>query len=146
LQHLQRVTDVINEIENQREPLKEQAEAARLYKQALASLREVESGLLIKEAGDLHADISRLESSIIEKRTQADRMRADAEDSEKRSGDLGQQIADLESTIDNLRVALQSAITNLERAQSKRALAQQRLASLDEIEADSGREETGTKA
>lgn len=144
--HLQRVTDVIAEIENQREPLREQAEAARIYKQALASLREVESGLLLKEADDLEKEILRLETSIVDKRRQADSMRKDAEEAEVRSNELGQRIADLEGHIDNLRGVLQTAITSLERAQSKRALAEQRLVSLDELEAHSGKEAEAAKA
>ena len=53
--------------QRQREPLREQAEAARLYRQHLASLREVESGLLLQESASLAEDIERLEAEIIRK-------------------------------------------------------------------------------
>ncbi|MBA3726496.1 MAG: chromosome segregation protein SMC, partial [Armatimonadetes bacterium] len=145
LQHLQRVNDVVLEIENQREPLREQAEAAKLYKQALASLREVESGLLLKEAADLGTDISRLEASILVKRTNADRKRKSVRETDEESLQIALKISEVELLLDSLRAAVQSISTTLERALSKKALAEQRLKSLDELNADSGREAEAAK-
>jgi chromosome segregation protein len=140
LTHLQRVDDVLGEIENQREPLREQAEAAIIFKQAMASLREVESGLLLREAADLAAEVARLEASIVEKRRSGSALQEGATKAEAHAADISHKIAALEAEIETARAELQRLSTQLERAVSKKALAEQRVESVDEIEADKDRE------
>src|SRR5699024_6676236 len=52
--NLDRVEDIMHEIDQQLEPLKEQAEKAQLYQEKKASLQEVEVALLITEIEQLH--------------------------------------------------------------------------------------------
>ena len=56
--HLERVNDILHEIETQREPLRKEAEDALKYKTALGALRQVESGLLIKEVAGAVRDVA----------------------------------------------------------------------------------------
>jgi chromosome segregation protein len=144
--HLTRVNDVLSEIERQREPLREQAEAARLYRQHLASLREVESGLLLVESADLATEISRLESEIIRKRTDSENLRKEAAGAESRSDSIEGQITELETVLEDLRAKQQAASTAAERAASRVALAENRLRSLDQMELFGDREEADARA
>ena len=136
LTHLGRVGIVISEIETQREPLREEAEAARQFKEKNASLREMESGLLVVDAAKLKGEIAGLETKIDERRSQATGMRKEADEAERRSQDLGKSLSVLEGRLEDLRTGLQDALTTLERAEARRALSEQRLGSLRELEAN----------
>jgi chromosome segregation protein len=144
--HLTRVNDVLSEIERQREPLREQAEAARLYRQHLASLREVESGLLLVEAAGLAEEIARLEGEIVRKRTDSESLRKESADAESRSDGIEAEIARLETELEALRTEQQAASTAAERAASRVALAENRLRSLDQMELFGDREEADARA
>lgn len=139
VRHLERVNDVIAEIERQREPLREQAEKARRYKELLGSLREVESAVLIKEASDLAQRIRELEENMRSRRAQAEQMRQEAKQADAASDDLSKQADELEVRLESLRASVQEALSASERAQSRKALLEQRLASLSEIEQDADR-------
>jgi len=144
--HLTRVNDVLAEIERQREPLREQAEAAKLYRQHLASLREVESGLLLQESAALAEDIDRLEAEIVRKRTDSDQLRKETADAEHKSDSIEEQINQLELVLDDLRAKQQAASTAAERAASRVALAENRIRSLDQMELFGDREEADARA
>lgn len=139
VRHLERVNDVIAEIERQREPLREQAEKARRYKELLGSLREVESAVLIKEASDLAQRIRELEENMRARRAQAEEMRREAKDADEAAETLTKQAAELDVKLESLRSETQKAISVSEKAQSRKALLEQRLASLFEIEQDADR-------
>ncbi len=139
VRHLERVNDVIAEIERQREPLREQAEKARRYKELLGSLREVESAVLIKEASDLAQRIRDLEENMRSRRAQAEQMRQEAQQADAASEDLSKQADELEVRLESLRARVQDALSASERAQSRKALLEQRLSSLSEIEQDADR-------
>src|SRR2546423_3537833 len=85
--HLERVTDILKEIEGQREPLRQEAEVAIRYKSLLASLREVESGLLMVEVAKAVRDVQGLEGRISEslKLAKAEADNADAWEEEAQS-------------------------------------------------------------
>ncbi|MER3465704.1 MAG: hypothetical protein C4340_00295, partial [Armatimonadota bacterium] len=135
----ERVNDVIAEIERQREPLREQAEKARRYKELLGSLREVESAVLIKEASDLAQRIRELEESMRTRRAQAEEMRREAKEADAASEELSKRADDLDDKLESLRARVQESLSTSERAQSRKALLDQRLASLGEIEQDADR-------
>lgn len=133
--HLERVSDILNELESQREPLRLEAEAARRYKSLLESLRGVETGLLVRdvaralrEAAELEAQIRR---SIELSREEVER----AETLEAQVRATGETISALESEMDSLRGLQQGSLTALERAEANLRLAAQKLESLDELEA-----------
>ncbi len=141
IQHLQRVNDVIAELDIQREPLKEEAEAARIYKTKMASLREIESGLLILETAKLAEDINNLELSISERRLTAEKLREDADRLENKADEIYRNSEEIEGSNEKLYQELQILIAKKERAESRKALAMQRLASLDEWETNKESEE-----
>ncbi len=132
--HLTRVHDIIREIDLQREPLKEEAEVAIKYKAALASLREVESGLLVKEVADALADIAEQEQRIasVMATTAEDTKRAEALEEEARL--TARRAAEMEARIEQVREAQQAAQKALEQASATLQVAQHRLQGLDQIE------------
>lgn len=144
--HLTRVTDVLAEIERQREPLREQAEAARLYRQHLASLREVESGLLLQESASLLEEIARLEAEIVRKRGDSEGLRKESASAEEKSDGIEAVIARIEGELEELRAKQQAASTAAERAASRVALAENRLRSLDQLELFGDREQAEARA
>jgi len=138
--HLSRVNDILNEIESQREPLREEAEVARRYKAAVSSLREVESGLLIKEIASAVKDVEEQEKAIERalKLVAEEEERANSIDRQVKR--IGESISLLEQEMDTIRGLQQGALTALERAESAIRLCDQKLESLDNLEANLGEE------
>ncbi len=134
LEHLSRVADILSELDAQREPLKEEAEVALRYKNIMASLREVEIGLLVDEVAKAVREVADLEKRLEDsaKLMGAELVRADSVDAEARR--TGAKISDLEQEMDDIRERQQASLTALERAASQLKLLQQRLLNLDEQE------------
>ncbi len=136
VRHLERVTDVLNEIERQREPLRQQAEVAKRYKELVAMLREVESSVLIREADDLAKRIEELEQAMKLRRSQAEELHKTAETERAESNRLATELEAVEERLDEIRRRVQNAISEHERAVSAKAVLEQRLANLGRIEKD----------
>jgi len=130
--HLSRVADILRELEGQREPLREEAEIAQRYKSLVASLREIEIGLLVDEIARAIAEIkeqeARLEDSA--KVSHSERLRAESLD--RKVQDAGFAISELERELDTIRSLQQGSLTAIERSEANRRLLEQRLASLSE--------------
>lgn len=125
--NLTRVTDILAELEAQREPLRQQAEVAIRYHQLTTRLREIEVAALWAQV---------LESERAREQTQQEQQRlhrrllevnAQLAECEALSQKLGAQIADAEAELDTLRALQQASLTAYERAESRRALIEQRL-------------------
>ncbi len=132
--HLERVHDILNEIESQRKPLEVEAEAARRYKTASGALREVECGLLVKEVATAAAEIeeigARVDASMKLARDEAEQ----AEELEHEAKVCAEAAARLDAEIEAIRTRMQGATTNLEHARAAVQVAQARLESLGELE------------
>jgi chromosome segregation protein len=144
--HLTRVEDLLRELNSQREPLREEAEVAARYKQALGSLREVELGLLIDEIvralRDVEALSERIEASG--RLARAEIERAEALDDEVSKA--GRRISEIEGKLELLRNRLHAGLTAAERAEASVRLAEGRLASLDELEGSFGEDAAEAEA
>ncbi|MBI5708208.1 MAG: chromosome segregation protein SMC [Armatimonadetes bacterium] len=143
--HLDRVGDLIAEIEDQREPMREEAEVAARYRSIRDTLGEIESGLLVVEVARAIRDVRELEGKIAESQRMADKELALAEDLEKQARTAGSQIGDLERSLEGLRSRQHQVLTDFERAVSALKLGTQRLEALDELERNLG-EDAGTSA
>lgn len=144
--HLERVNDIITEIESQRDPLKEEAEVAIRYKSVLQSLREVESNLLVVEIARAHRESEALEAKIRDSQLLADKETRLAESIELSSGTIIGQLRALDTTIETLRTQLSQALMQGERAEGSLRLAEQKMRTLDDIEQNIDEERTGGKA
>jgi chromosome segregation protein len=143
--HLSRVDDILNEIEGQREPLREEAEVARRYKSALTSLREVESSMLMKEVYGAAQDVEQSQKRIDQAMEMARKEIALAEKLELEARLAGEKVSGLESKMDAIRGRQQGFLTALERADAEVRLARQRLESLDDLESTLGEEASSSK-
>ena len=135
-EHLDRVGDIINELESQRGPLRDEAERAQRYKQLQSSLQEVEVGLLVREAVSAIREIEELETKIASSARIVVEESAKAELLDARAKEIGIKVSEMEVEMDSIRVRQQGAITALERAEAALALVRQRLESLDDQKKD----------
>ncbi len=133
-EHLSRVTDILTELEAQREPLADEAEVAIRYKNIIGSLREVEIGLLVDEVAKAVREVGQLEKHLEESAKLMRDELARADNLEAESKRTGSKISELEQEMDDIRDRQQASLTSLERAGSNLKLLQQRLLNLDEQE------------
>lgn len=133
-EHLSRVTDILTELEAQREPLAEEAEVAIRYKNIIGSLREVEIGLLVDEVAKSVREIADLEKRLEDSAKLMREELARADSFEAESKRTGAKISELEQEMDDIRAKQQGTLTALERAVSNLKLLEQRLQNLDEQE------------
>ncbi|MBX3095640.1 MAG: chromosome segregation protein SMC [Fimbriimonadaceae bacterium] len=141
---LERVNDVLLELEVQREPLEEEARVAKAYKSLAARLQELEADLLIRDLGESEADLERHSAAIAAAKEASEKAEADALVAETRLVDLAVKIEDLESEIEQITAELAEAERNAERARADAQVALGKLEGLADIE--SNLEQEGTRA
>lgn len=144
--HLERTTDILRELDYQREPLREEAEIAKRYRSISASLKEVEVALLAVEIANAAAEIEK-QSKIADStaaKSAAEGLRIDRIDGE--ISRLTKAISDFDSDLERLRSESHAASNAVERAQTEIKVAEQRLESLDEFEASLGQETASSEA
>lgn len=144
-QHLERVEDIMREIETQREPLEQEAEIAKRYREVAAALREIESGLLIKEVAKAIGQLEDIEIRLKENAEIALKERARSEELDREGNRRAEDLSQLEQEMDSLRGKHQDALTAAERAQGALQLAEQKLRSLDEFETNLSEESEAAK-
>ncbi len=132
--HLERVTDLLFEIDSQREPLREEAEVAIRYKEILSSLRQVESDLLIVEVAKAVRDLQEAEARQRSAHEISTRESELAESAEEEARTIGTTIRDLDRKLEVDRHAHQVEALALERADAAVRLGEQKLAALEELE------------
>lgn len=133
-QSLDRVSDILNEIDVQREPLRVQAEVAIRYRAAITSLKELEVGLLATEFVDAHQQLLGLDQRMEGLATIAAKETEVAADLRQQSKILADKLHDNETRNDALRELQQSLLTAQARLEGQSKLIEQRLASLDELD------------
>lgn len=143
--HLERVGDILAELENQREPLREEAEIAARYKTALESLRSVESSLLIKEAVAAAREVEHLFDLVGKNAKLAKDELALADHLEGQAKERLSEAEALQLSIDRARADFQEAVASGERAEADIRLAEERLRGLDELESSLGRPDEEAK-
>lgn len=145
-QHLERVGDILTEIETQIGPLEGEAEVARKYKTIIGALQEVESNLLIVEVVRAAAEVAAANERAMGSQKLASGESNLAEKLEKDSRTKQERARTLSIEADRVREALAEAQSNIQKAETQQRLAVQRLESLDEIEGSLfGDSEAGAK-
>jgi chromosome segregation protein len=131
--HLTRVEDVLRELERQREPMRQAAERALVYRELHRQLAQLEREYLLYEyrlltqrARQAHAERDALHAQIVQTELAIAAQEAHAET-------YGREIAQLESVMDTLRTVLQSQLTAEERALGERNRLSERERALDEL-------------
>jgi chromosome segregation protein len=133
-EHLSRVGDILTELENQREPLRAEAEVATNYRNVLNALREVELGQLIFEVCKAIRDVEEAEQRIEQAQQLA---RAESERAERLEEDIAAatgKLAELDGRLEALRTEQQANTTAEERATANLRVLEERLSGLGEQE------------
>lgn len=138
--HLERVADIVAEIETQREPLKDEAEVARRYRSIMQSLREVESNLLVVEIAKASREVAELEAKVNDSQRLAEKENNLAESLDKQAANTALELRRLDVALDELRAKLNGALMKVERADGAKKLCNQKLANLDDLEKNLGDE------
>lgn len=133
-EHLDRVNDILKEIESQRRPLEKEAEAALRYKQIRSSLREMESGLLILEIAEAVAKLDELDEKLRNAVRVAEEETTKSERLEREASTLTEETAHIEERIEALRHAHYEAQTAFEHASAAVQVAISKLEGLDALE------------
>jgi len=133
--HLTRIDDIVGEIESQRAPLEREAEAARRFKGVQSALRDVECSLLSKEIREANEDLrgaaERADAAIASQARITDEIAA----LQAALVVAGSEVSALEQEQDVVRGLQQGSLTAIERARARIQVAEQKLVSLDHLEA-----------
>ncbi len=125
-QNLNRVNDIINEIDTQIEPMREQAEIAARYLELTSRLSEIEIGILVNDLQRYSAEIRR----VREEKVQNDKAVADSDALlaalEEEKAALAVDLANADTQVERYQAMHQEALTRLERTESQLALVKQR--------------------
>lgn len=127
--NLQRVRDILAELEQQREPLAVQAEAARRYNALTQRLHAIELQVLISEASRTQAELAALRQERKEASRTVARLDSELAIMERETETAGRELAQAEHEQDAAALSRQSALTALERLDSRLRLAEERAAS-----------------
>jgi chromosome segregation protein len=124
--NLNRIRDIVYELEQQRAPLEAQAEQARRYLTLTERLQQIEVDLLV-------ADVQKTDYELYASRQDREmdlesvqKLDGDLAVMERESGAVGERLAEAERELETARHAHQSALTGVERTESQLQLAQER--------------------
>jgi len=133
--HLARIKDILHEVEQQREPLREEAEKARRYKSAADALREVECGMLVVQVADLVREMEAAEASLQRLAHTLTQDNGTAVELEGRIATTEGKRRKLEEELAAIRAEQHRLSTEADRCEAQQKLNAQRLRGLDELEA-----------
>ncbi|WP_053219696.1 chromosome segregation protein SMC [Virgibacillus senegalensis] len=147
-ENLNRIEDIIYEIDGQLEPLKEQAAVAKDYLQKKDELKKVEISLLVAEIEEIHgkwknilADIETQKQKEIALQTSIQQKQADLEDGRS-------QIQAVDESIEELQESLLDLTKQIEHLQGKKELINERFKHFEDnkykLEEENGQLKTRT--
>ncbi len=124
--NLNRVRDILHELDAQREPMEKQAQTARRFILLQERLHEIEVGLLV-------AEVQKADYELYSGRTERDNdqtnlLKSDAELArlERASAEVGENLARTEGDMDAAQITRQNALTMVERTESQLVLMTER--------------------
>ncbi|MEQ6375296.1 chromosome segregation protein SMC [Bacillaceae bacterium S4-13-56] len=126
-ENLNRVEDIIYELEQQLEPLKEQAAIAKEYLDKKEVLKEKEVSLLVTEIEAFHLEWQAILSELKEKQDEAIKLQTEIQSGEAEMEAEQSQIQTLEESIEKLQESLLELTRDLEHIEGKKELYHQRL-------------------
>lgn len=128
--NLQRVRDILHEMDGRLEPLRVQAERAQRYTELRDRLRSIEMNLLIVDLRFADYELTAARHAREEEQAAVGKHAARIESAEAKARGIAQALADAETKLETCRLQHGAASTGAERAESQRALAAQRLEGL----------------
>jgi len=133
-QNLQRVNDIISEIQTEIEPMAEQAEVAKRYLELASRLREIEVGILANDLQRFTAEIQRVRAekeADLKAVSDANALLAALE--EEKSA-LAVDLANADAQVERYQAMHQDALTHAERTESQLALTEQKHQAAEQAE------------
>lgn len=127
--NLQRVRDILNELEVQREPMEKQALTARRYLGLQERLHEIEIGLLVSEVKKADYELTTARTERAEDQQSLLKYDGELAHLERLASEIGERLAQTEGEMDAVRLNQQNALQTVERTESQLALVTERGAS-----------------
>mgnify|MGYP001942758193 FL=1 len=124
--NLNRLNDIIYEIENQIEPLAHQSKIAKQYKEQAEQLKKLEISVLIAEIEKLHAEWEQLQVQIEEERLQEIEMSTAIQTREARLAEKRHAMQKIDEEIEVLQEKLLMTTQQLEQYEGKKQVWQER--------------------
>lgn len=125
-ENLNRVNDILHELENQVEPLKIQASLARDYLDKKEELKNVEVGLTVKEIEALNTNWEQLHKQLELHQDQEMAMSAKLQKEEANLTEMRDQLSALDESISDLQNVLVSATEELEKLEGRKEVLKER--------------------
>ena len=131
-ENLNRIEDIIHEIEQQIEPLRKQAETAKVYQEKSEHLKNIEIGLLVTEITQRHEQWENVLTEIKELKDIEVKIKADISIRETKLLSQKEKLIDIDNTLQNLQKLLLTVTEELEKCEGSRNLLIERLKHYEE--------------
>ncbi|SEQ59431.1 condensin subunit Smc [Virgibacillus subterraneus] len=125
-ENLNRVEDIIYEIEQQIDPLEEQAETAKKYLDKKEQLKQQEISLLVTEIEQLHEQWQALLDELDKEKMNEINLKTSIQQKEAKLEKERQEIHDLDEEIENLQANLLTTTQQLEQLEGKKQVHNER--------------------
>ena len=125
-ENLNRVTDIIHELEGQVEPLKIQASIAKDYLQQKEELEQIEVALTAYEIEDLHGRWEQLSKQLVHHKEDEIKQSAVLQKKEAEIEKMRDQLAALDESVSDLQNVLLHASEELEKLEGRREVLKER--------------------
>ncbi|MDE3838488.1 chromosome segregation protein SMC [Bacillus methanolicus] len=125
-ENLNRVNDIIHELESQVEPLKIQASIAKEYLEKKEELEKIEIALTVHEIEDLHAQWESLSKQLEQHQKDELKLSSDLQVKEVNIEELRDHISAIDESINDLQTALLHASEELEKLEGRREVLKER--------------------
>ncbi len=125
-ENLNRVEDIIHELDIQLEPLKEQASIAKDYLDKKEELKQIEVSLLITQIEDTHYEWKQLLKDLEQVKEQEEELKADLQKKETSIEEKRDHILALDESLEDLQETLLSLTRELENVEGKKELIKER--------------------
>ena len=129
--NLQRVRDILGEIDGRIEPLKLEAERATHYNRLKERLHKIESTLLIVDLRYADAELNAVRRAKLSEQEKAESQEEEILNARVAAAELADLLAEADLELEVCRETFQKALSEAERSESARALAAQRVAGLE---------------
>lgn len=134
--HLERIADILREIETQREPLRKEAEVARRYREIVGQLQELETDVLATQLAEEKQKSEEAEILLESARERASKEEEEARAQERHAVELTDRLESIEQVIQQLRVRERELHDLASQATTTASIAQSRLESFDKMESN----------
>jgi len=128
--NLLRVNDIIHELESQVEPLSQQSETARQYKQLSKELFDLKLSLMVHQRAALTENLSRVRDRKVELEREMEAARTRSHQLAAEEVEVRARLQDLESRLDDTRSLVGRLASETDRADGRLNLANQRIEDL----------------